>query len=77
MQQESIVELFALHRHCHTGQLGLCQQNRFQDFHKDVTFLLQRHVAKDCAHVTVGEMWFVEKIGHHHGQGTNTASSSA
>jgi len=38
--------------------------------HRDITFLLQRHYARDYAHVTVGGIWCVEEVGDHHGQET-------
>ena len=33
-----------------------------------ITFLLQRHQTRDCAHVTVGGIWCVKEVGNHKGQ---------
>ena len=33
----------------------------------DITFLLQRHYARRCAHVTVGGIWYVKEVSAHHG----------
>jgi len=38
--------------------------------HRDIAFLLQRHQARDCAHVTVGAICCVEEGVDHHRQET-------
>jgi len=35
---------------------------------RDITFLLQRHQTRDCAHVTVRGIWCVKEVGNHDGQ---------
>jgi len=39
---------------------------------RDITFLLGRHWARDCEHITVGKIWWVEEVGDHHGLGQET-----
>jgi len=49
----------------------LCFQNDILGgAHRDITFLLQRHYARDYAHVTVGGIWCIEEVGDHHEQET-------